>query len=680
MKNRYGQTALVLILLTAVALIFLAISLNWGRLAQTKSLLTVAADGAASMLASDAASYGESQKQTNLKDTNQLKGQTGTWLSLLLIVIAVIVAIFTFGSGAGLFLTFVAVASVAMATVNLVLQLVVVQPGITSMWNSMQKSQPIQQQFYEQGVSTALQSIIGDQVKVTDYLDWNMNGVFGLNAQTKQANDKVSRFAVFYTDRLRMLNQQPTPQVAFFYGQLSELMNGESCDQNTNDFSLYSSWGVVQNSACSSLNCSADPQDPACEAKIPGTVQLNDACTGSDPSNLNTYTPYCDPCCQPQYVPDSNPDNPKVLLRPSSCADDSKCINNNPYGSSYMDIYDGSFQQYSNGSSFLDQLGRDQQMSPFTTLTPNVIGSSSASPISQFPNGVFPFFWLMNKYSPQVDSIDPTVSNGVSDSQYQWCVAGSTMLGGSGTVPAIANIPGFEEINQLTLPYACTGKDCCINFIATGGSAGGTSVSSAPSLTFNLTDGPIVNLTSPGTGKYFAAGDSVTISASATDTVATISNITLYLDGSSVLMCSGSPCVSTGTATTASGSTNTQYTVYATATDSNSTTAQSSNVVIHVVEPPTVDIINIGAVTAGASVVITAKADAPATGDSVSSVIFYDGTKELGNGTWTSGDLYTYTWTAPAAGTSYQLTAVVTDALLVNRSVTSAVLAGTVPS
>ena len=189
MKNKYGQTALIMILLTAAALIFLAITLNWGRVAQTKSLLSIAADESAALLASEAASYGEAQKQTNLVDQNQLQGPTGTFLDLILLIIAIIVAVVTFGVGTP-FLSFIAVASVALAAVNLVLQVVVVQPMISSMWNSLQKDQPIQQQFYEQGVSTALQNSVGDQVNVTDYLDWNENGSFGFNS-TGQPNDLV---------------------------------------------------------------------------------------------------------------------------------------------------------------------------------------------------------------------------------------------------------------------------------------------------------------------------------------------------------------------------------------------------------------------------------------------------------------------------------------------------------
>ncbi len=451
MKNKYGQTALILILLTAAALIFLAITLNWGRIAQVKALLTVAADGSASLMASDAASYGEMQKQTNLKDTNQITGQTGLLLALLLVVLSILLCIIFPPSGA--FAWAIAIASIAMAITNLVLQLVVIQPGITALWNSLQKNQPIPQQFYEGGVSTALQGSVGDQVNITDYLDWNVNGQWGVDSHNFP-KDFVSRFAVFYTDRLKMLNKPPIPQVVFFYDQLGELINGETCAQNESDHASYPDI-ITLNPFCQNLDaqlgaqhCINDPADPACQMKIPNVFQLHDACTGSNPVNTATYSPYCDPCCQPQYVPGSNPQKP---LRPLSCSSgDSNCSTNNPYSPPYIDIYDPAFQNYASGLSFLDQFGRDQQMGPFTSLTPQ--GNSSNGIF--FPNGIYPFFWLMNDYSPEVDNINP---GSLQSPQYHWCTAATT--------PAYTPPAGYADLNQLSLSYSCSGQDCCVNYL-----------------------------------------------------------------------------------------------------------------------------------------------------------------------------------------------------------------------
>ncbi len=460
--NTSGQTALILILLTAAALIFLAITLNWGRIAQTKALITIAADQSASQLASDAASYGEFEKQTNLKDTNQIIQYTSVLLALILLIVAIIVAFISWGTSFFL----LALLAAGMAATNLALQVVVIQPGITRLWNALQQSQPVQQQFYEGGIATALENSVGDQVNITDYLDWNANGRFGLG-QNNFPNDTVSRFAVYYTDRLKMLNQPPLPQMVCFYNALNEFMNGETCDENANDVSLC---GASPNPACAGLNCANNPIDPACQMKIPNGFQLNDACAGSSPGNTATYSPYCDPCCQPVYVPGSSP--PKAL-RPSNCPQPpasndcaanpndpvcvpSQCATNNPYGTSYPFLYDQSFQNNytAGGISFMDQFGRDQQMGPFSaSLTPQGNPNNGI----YFPNGIYPFFWLMKDYSPEVDNINPT--SGLLPSQLHWCVApGYTDTAGQ----------GFLDLTQLgqspyTLPYPCSGLDCCVD-------------------------------------------------------------------------------------------------------------------------------------------------------------------------------------------------------------------------
>ena len=447
MINKSGQTALILILLAAAALIFLAITLNWGRIAQTKALLTIAADQSASLLASDAASYGEMQKQTYLNDKNRKSDFDCILVSIILIIIAIVCAYWTGGAS-------LALIAVALAVVNLVLQLVVVNPLITSLWNKLQKDQPIQQQFYEGGITAALQGSVGDQVNITDYFDWNTNGMFGNASNGVTPNDTVSRFAVFYTERLKMLNQPPIPQVVFFYDSLGELMNGESCDQNANDVSLF---GAAPNPACANLDCSNNPSDPACQVKIPNGFQLNDACAVDSNPGDSIYNPYCDPCCQVASVPDSaycasgstsctfNPmhPNPNISVRPSSClSGDSNCSTNNPYGSSYLDIYDPTYQNYATGISFLAQFGRDQQMGPFTTsLTPQGSPTNGA----YFPNGIYPFFWLMNYYSPEVDNIDPTK---LQPSQVHcWWKAGLVVVFAAGLLGQL--LSAWVTINQL---------------------------------------------------------------------------------------------------------------------------------------------------------------------------------------------------------------------------------------
>ena len=307
-----------------------------------------------------------------------------------------------------------------------------------------------------------------------------------LEARIRSPNDIIGRFAFFYSDRLKMLNQKDIPQVVFFYNQLGELMNGETCAQSAIDHCLDP--GIAINPACASagLNCTVNnyceqsSSDPACQMKIPNGFQLNDACADSNPASP-TYNPYCDPCCQPVNVPNPlyctpnaaspqagtgpctgttstgatctcNPLQPPYLsLRPSTCNQSAvppHCLINNPYGgaaSQYSLLYDPTYQEYANNLSFLDQFGRDQQMGPFTT---------SLTPQGLFPNGIYPFFWLMKDYSPEVDNI---VSTNLQSSQSHWCTAAMAPY----TAPT-----GYPDLAQLSLPYACSGQDCCVSYLA----------------------------------------------------------------------------------------------------------------------------------------------------------------------------------------------------------------------
>ncbi len=535
-NNSRGQTALILILLSAAALIFLSITLNWGRIAQTKSMLTIAADQSASLLASNAASYGEQQKQTNLKDANQLKGKSSFWTAFFYFVLA-IVMISIGGTG---FAWYLEIASVALATINIVLQLVVIQPMITSLWNKLEREMATEEQFFEQGISTALEGSVTDRVNITDYFDSSPNGRFGTNS-SGVPNDTISRFGLFYTDRLKMLMQPPVPQVGFFSNQLDEFINGETCLQNGNDRKNYP--GIQPNLNCASLYCVTDPVkdpsnlllDPNCQKPILGGFQLNDPCPADPDSNKATYTPYCDPCCLPPIV------NGKYV-RPSYCNPSeasiiAECGTNNPYNS-YPYIYDPAFQNNympinlqnydQNGASFLDKFGRDEQQIPgalpLKTLTPQ--GSPSNG--IYFPNGIYPFFWLMKYYGPEVDTTipGPTPTTPISaDSQYlHWCAPATTAINGA-TIPTFTTPTGFSALTQLgqspySLPYTCQGKDCCVyylggslsNSVPAGGAgnisslAGGPGNVPAPTTLNNLVIDKVGGASNPAIDPSFGEG------------------------------------------------------------------------------------------------------------------------------------------------------------------------------
>jgi hypothetical protein len=658
-----GQTALMMILLTAAALIFLAITLNWGRIAQVKSLVTIAADQGASLLASDAASYGEMEKQTYLQNSNQISSLSGIVMALIAVVVAIICLIITITTAGGgsevgaVFAVVLAVASVIMAIVNLALQICVVQPGIEEMWNKLQKQQTIQQQFFEGGITTALQGTVTDQVNITDYFDLNTNGVFG-NSPSGFPNDTVSRFAFFYTDRLRMLNKPIIPEVLFFYQQLGEFANGETCAQNESDFSIHPGGSInpyclalggttcsgtalvtppisCQTASCQTYCCNpATDTDPACQTPIPSNFQLNDTCVDSDPTITATYNPYCDPCCQPLSIknpyynktptPAPNPLQPQYnILRPSSCApppatpvctpptsttpnpsfnpsdpsclpggaSSGECITNNPYNAygSYPYIYDPTFQEYENGLSFLDQYGRDQQMIP---PPPGTVPPTIMSPQGNFnsgvffPNGIFPYFWLMKDYSPEVDNINPVTTPLSATSQsLHWCAAATVAQNGA-LIPNFIYPPtGFPDLTQLSFPagYYCQGQDCCVNYIPNSLTLNTASYqSSAINITSNNPT-ITVSITSPSS-ETIVAGTSVTFTVSASEAYGgPITSVTLQDTGTGKILSTmtTSPYTETSTINTAG-----TYNVTATASDAAGNSATSSSITITVTAAP----------------------------------------------------------------------------------------------
>ncbi len=696
--NSKGQTAMVLILLAAAALIFYAITVNWGRIAQVKSFLTMAADESASQLASESASYGEMQKQTYLHDVNQKVETTSVVMSLIVIVLAVIISILCWGTCSAVVMG-LAIAAVVMSVASLILQVVVIQPGITSMWNKLQQNQPIQQQLFEAGIQTALQASVTDQVKFTDIFDLNTNGVFGVKNNSSQ--DTLGRFALFYTERLKILNNADTPNnpyVQLFLNGLNELMNGETCGENAADYNL--KLGIPIDPRCqqpaTDLDCVHNP-NPACNLRIPNSLPLNDSCMwSSDNAQTATYSPYCDPCCVPVCEDGSACGAPSSCLDGSSCAggqcadgsscgvstpglcaDQSKCNNrpaycdqsptpaqcltNNPYGAPYYYLFDPSFQNYANNDAFLAQFGRDQQTTPFTNLIqPNVLNPAASL---VFPNGIYPFFWMLKDYSLQIDNIDPTGASFVP-AQFHWCSNSVT----PGYTPPV----GFQDLVQLDqppykLPFTCSGADCCVNKIDNSVSSSGPPVVSAP-LVITLTSGLTIHWTNLAQ-TYFTLGPtgsvSVTLTADASENNGLVVSAAIWDagNGSLVKNFTFAPVSDYVLSTTLTFTKNGTYKYVATATDSNNRAAQTLlPAVINVIAAPTVTITAPGSGTNlvhNATVGITVSTTVSA-GDSIASVTFYNNGAPIGS---SGSGPFSFVWTVPnTAGAAYKLTAVATDA------------------
>lgn len=335
-KNSKAQASLILILLTAVALIFFALSLNWGRIAQIKTVTMTSATTMAGGMGSAYASYGERVLQTTLGGEWK-KCKTGSIMAaiitLVIVIILVIVTWYCGGCGGwatapiimGVSLaTIAAVAAVALATLNLILQATVVQPGLTRLWNKLQKDNlPLHEQVLAQGLQSGLQGAVTDAAQVTDYLDYNTNGRFGY--KDSKPSDTVSRFGFFMTERFKALKAPEDVDLQPFVEGLNTFQG-----------------------------------------------QITQSCSDAN-------DPRCNPCCVPLEVGGKR-------IRPQNCSTDAVpagCAFTGvwPYADDYPLSHDPTEPNYATGTSFLAKFGVDAEVRPF---------------VETDAKGIFKFLWEMD--------------------------------------------------------------------------------------------------------------------------------------------------------------------------------------------------------------------------------------------------------------------------------------------
>ncbi len=199
LKNNNAQTALLMILAIVIGLMFFAISLNLGKISQIKTATTVAATGAATQMTSTLASKAEYQIKTQLGGSWKKCKSTSVWVAIAAVIIAIIVVFATGGVGAA---GVIAIIALVLAVANLVLQVAVIQPGLTSLWNKLQQNLSEVEQVAEGGISSGLGQIAGDRVNLPDRFDMDADGIYGIN-QNGAAKDEISRMGFYYTERLR---------------------------------------------------------------------------------------------------------------------------------------------------------------------------------------------------------------------------------------------------------------------------------------------------------------------------------------------------------------------------------------------------------------------------------------------------------------------------------------------
>jgi regulation of enolase protein 1 (concanavalin A-like superfamily) len=188
-------------------------------------------------------------------------------------------------------------------------------------------------------------------------------------------------------------------------------------------------------------------------------------------------------------------------------------------------------------------------------------------------------------------------------------------------------------------------------------SAASTATFTNVSVTGGTNQAPAASITSPANGATYTAPASITISANASDSDGTISQVAFY-QGSTLLGTDTSSPYSFAWSSVAAGT----YSLTARATDNSGATTTSAAVSVTVNPaantPPSVSITspaNGASYTAPAS--ITIAANASDSNGTVSQVAFYQGSALLGTD---ASSPYSFAWTNVPAGT-YALTARATD-------------------
>ncbi len=365
LNNRRGQVGLIIILVVAFSLIFYAAAMNLGKISQTKTQTQIASMAGASQLASQMSSYGQYLFQTQLGGKKRVCAPSGVLMAVIVVVIVIILIIITIisagaagGAWAALagvigivgeaavtaFTAVVLTVSLLMAVASLVLQVAVIQPGLTRMWNKIiQDTMGIQDQFSEQGILAGLQNVVTDNKAVPDLHDFDNDLIWGFDSDGKP-KDRINRFGYYYSEkRLKKVVVPELPALDRFFNELRDFVY-QTPTAPYGDPNESPKWGLYD-----PVDCSTNPNHECCyNAAIDPNKKI--------PS-------YCNPCCVsgnlPNPLEDPNvPGDEFVSARPSCCdcydpAHPGKgcppeeqcgvskfCAEMSPYGADYPYVYD----------------------------------------------------------------------------------------------------------------------------------------------------------------------------------------------------------------------------------------------------------------------------------------------------------------------------------------------------
>jgi hypothetical protein len=328
LRSSQGQIAIILILVIAAMLIFFAVTLNIGKISHVKSMATIASNVSAGLLGSAMASYAQNLSMTHLKGTTKICAFTSI-LAIILVIIVIIISIVTHQY----YLIGFAIAGLVLAVVSLILQVLVIQPGITDAWNRViNKTLALRNQLTEGAIQSALLKVVEDRVMVPDVTDVDGDRLWvpdpGAPGATPFA-DTASRFAIYYGERLQSIKAAEIADIEEFVRALREfLYNGGD------------GWGI---------------HDPVAAGDCWGIAE-------------------CNKCCRPKemFVPgidnlDSSGVPQPVRIRPEDCDEAidwaAVCGGSSTYGIKYPWVYDPQLENSARTSfySFRELLGVDDE-------------------------------------------------------------------------------------------------------------------------------------------------------------------------------------------------------------------------------------------------------------------------------------------------------------------------------
>lgn len=450
-----GQMAVVIIFIIAIIFIFFAVILNLGRVSQSKNVTTIAANVSAAVMASQMTSYAEMLYQIQLGGARADGADDDLtkcgWTGIAAILFSMIIMAVIYATGQVELTVFLI--SLGLSLTGLGLEQMVVQPGLTELWNKQLLQLDIADQFVERGVITALQSSVTDDGEMVDNIDMDMDGLYN--------QDRVSRFGYAYTNRLRSLQVRRVNSdvLKAFLKALEQFLYKENKAYTqppvTND--NWGIWDPVLDSCDKDGDGYLDPDAHAC-------CNFYVSGLSSDPS----LPQECNPCCLPDgqgQEPNLRPpccDNPDPNIY---CGTASICPSG-PFPYIYNLFYENNQNTFVSLKEFLghDDLDKFRKTEPVGDYSVPQIPDPLAIYRKLDATGIYQTLWDISDHVQLWDNSDVIQ---LEKQDCFWC--DNCQLNDNadpfpgGLVPC-AQFCERSDANRLELTAACNGADCCAYF------------------------------------------------------------------------------------------------------------------------------------------------------------------------------------------------------------------------